>query len=456
MEGAIAPRVRTALLVSVLLAQTVFFFLFLEKPLQVVADNTRYETAGFNVATGRGLSLPYSNFADPDLRSSACSRHPTWCSGDLYPTASYPPGYQCFIAAVYSVAGRSLAALVAAQFALLVALFLLFDRVSFKLLPPPGYVFVMVAAATYPFLARQAGWVMSDHLHAVLLFAAIWAATCMKPGTQRGVAVGLLLAFATLTRPYSLIPVALLLAVPASRRGLGMEPREALVTAVAFLVPFGVWVVRNAVVFGKFIPVTATGLGVGLYMNKLEWTIGSALDGNNAELIFEETRRIAGKDTDILTVRAGKALQKAAVEWMMDHPWLVLAKLPSRVVRVWVSMGFQGRGASAIAPLFIVYLGGLWVLGVAGLWRRARRGPWTAVAVLIISYWAFLLLSPAEARRTLPLRLPLLLFAGAAVADLVKWLRARHARGAPERQTASFARESRGQAPVDGFQVDDG
>ena len=84
----LGPRARIALLGGVLVAQTLFFAVLLPRPLEVVADNARYETAGFNVATGRGLSLPLSILGDSDVRAWACSRRPDRRPGDLYPTAS--------------------------------------------------------------------------------------------------------------------------------------------------------------------------------------------------------------------------------------------------------------------------------------------------------------------------------------------------------------------------------
>ena len=106
---------------------------------------------------------------------------------------------------------------------------------------------------------------------------------------------------------------------------------------------------------------------------------------------------------------------------MLENPLKVLAAIPARVPRIWVSMGFQGQGLHPLAALLIIYLGGLLVLGVIGLVRRPF-GPWLFPLVVILAYWAFLLHTPGDARRSLALRLPLLLFAGAAVDDLFERL----------------------------------
>jgi hypothetical protein len=345
------------------------------------------------------------------------------CTQDLYPTASYAPGYQVFIAAVYLVAGRSLNALMVLQALLLLLMVLMLDDVARRLLPKEGHVFVLLAALTYPFLARQAGRVMSDHLHAVLFLGVVWGLVSLKPGARRGAVVGLLLSAATLTRPYSLVcfPVFLL---PVVRRRLQMSPSELMAFAMGAAAPFAVWIVRNAIVFGKFIPFTASGLGAALYLNKLEWTVGSAIDGDNARAIYAELREVAQGDFN--TWAGNKTLQREALTWMASNPGLVLLALVKRVPRVWVSMGTQGAGLHPAALVLALHLGGLLALGVAGLWvRRKESGPWLAMGLMVVAYWAFLMHTPAEARRTLPLRWPMLVFAGAAVAELLSWWRGR-------------------------------
>lgn len=378
----------------------------------VLADNARYEEAGFHLASGQGLKLSFSTLADADVREWACSRHPDRCAdGDLYPTAAYPPGYQLFVAAVYAVVGRDVRALLLVQCALHLLLQLLIESVAFRGLRRAGYLFVITVSAVYPFLARQAGMVMSDHLHAVLLFASVWAAFALSGKRARWAVVGLLFAAATLTRPYSLVALPALLLVGPIRRELFGRWREVGVFVLSAGLLFAAWAGRNAETFGRFIPFTTTGIGAGLYLNKTEWTVGSALEEGNAALIYRELFDVSG---DITTWRGDKRLREAAFEWMLENPHLVLAALPKRIVRSWISLGYQGRGLHPAAVGSILFLGGLLLLGVLGMLQRPR-GVWLYPLVVIVTYWAFLLHTPSEARRTLALRAPMLLFAGLAV-----------------------------------------
>lgn len=415
MSGAPSRRLRLFALGALLLAQAAQLWVFFPTEPKVEADNTRYEEAGFHLASGRGLSLSYATLPDEDVRAWACTRHPDRCAeGDLYPSAGYPPGYQFYIGLVYLFAGRNVMVLLITQCLLHLLLMLMFEHLASKQLMKPGYLFAIGVGITYPFLARQANLVMSDHLHAVLLFASIWSFfTIQRVGLRAGIS-GLLFSLATLTRPYSVVALPLLMLVPKVRRAIAPSRSALALFLLGILLPFAIWIGRNAEMYGRLIPFTTTGIGAGLYLNKTEWTIGSSLEGDNATRIYAELEAVAG---NITTWRGDRKLREAAVEWMLENPHLVLAALPKRVVRVWISMGYQGQGFHPMALGLAAYLGSLLLLGVAGMWRR-RHGRWLFPLVITLTYWAFLLHTPAEARRSLALRLPMLLFAAAAVDDL--------------------------------------
>lgn len=426
--GADRPTVRNRLrvyfVVGACLSQAALLWLFFPNSPRVEADNTRYEEAGYRLAAGEGLSLSFSTLADLDVRDWACARHPDRCQrGDVYPTAAYPPGYQIFIGLVYFMAGRNIATLLVIQGLLHLILIVFFESILFRVAGKPGYLFAMAVAAVYPFLARQAGMVMSDHLHAVLLTASIWALFSVTTPSLRYGLAGFLFALATLTRPYSFVALPVLL-LPIVRRSFLPGRLAVMAFLLSLSLPFGAWWLRNLDTFGRFIPFTTTGIGAGLYLNKTEWTVGSALDGDNASRIYNELNDVSG---DITTWAGDRRLRTAAIEWMAENPTLVLRSLPKRVFRSWISMGYQGTGLHPAALGNILFSGGLLLLGVLGLVLR-MRGLLVFPGVIIIAYWGFLLHTPSEARRTLALRLPMLVFAALAVdeaASRVKRARSR-------------------------------
>lgn len=415
---------RLSVIVIACFLQSALLWLFFPATPRVEADNTRYEEAGYRLASGQGLALAFTTLADEDVRSWACTRHPERCSSDgVYPTAAYPPGYQVFVAFVYSLVGRRVEVLLWIQCALHLLLLLAFESVLWRLTARVGYLFGMAIAAVYPFLARQAGMVMSDHLHAVLLMGSVWALICLQRPVLRSSLSGFLFAAATLTRPYSVVAVPLLLGLPWARRAFLPGRASATAFVVAMLLPFGAWWLRNYETFGRFIPFTTTGIGAGLYLNKTEWTIGSSLDEGNAKKIYDELTLVSG---DITTWSGDRRLRQQAIDWMLQNPTLVLRALPKRLVRSWISVGYQGTGIHPAALGNFVFSGGLLALGCLGLFWR-MRGALVFPGVIILAYWAFLFHTPSEARRTLALRMPMLVFAALAVDEGVSRVKRRRA-----------------------------
>lgn len=433
-------RLRLALLTVVLVAQTGYFFAFLHHPIAAEADNIRYEVGAWNLAEGRGYVLPVKGYAgtgDDEVADWVYARHAELRGVDELPTAMYMPGYSLFASVVYKVCGRSLPALAAANFVLLLLLFVLFEQVAARWLDLPGYLFAMGVAIFYPFIARGATMIMSDHLHALLWFAALAVLMLRRPGPLRGVAFGLLMSLATLTRPYSMLVFPALWLWPSVRRGLQVHRREWLAGVFAFAMPFTIWTARNVYWFGHFLPFTTSGVGAWLYETSLEWDY-DVYDPKNAKLWYEEISKKFGGD--LLTRRSGRLQLAEAKERIAAHPLKFAERIAVHVPKLWVSVGSNTEGRSRALPVLILYLGGLLVLGLYGAWLVRADARWHALLVAIAANWIFLLPFPAEARRTIPLRLPMLLLAGVAVSygwrawqarpSLRRWARAGEARRA--------------------------
>jgi 4-amino-4-deoxy-L-arabinose transferase-like glycosyltransferase len=423
----ISKRSRLYVLIAMLVVQTALFLIFLRGGPSITGDNFRYEEGGYAIASGRGLALPYTMSPDPDVQDWVCSRHADACTDGRYPSAQYPPGYQIFIAGIYTVAGRSLWAIEIAHLILLWGLFTCFEQLAAKFLPRVGYWFAAAVATTYPFLARQATLIMADHLHTFLLVASITALLLMKPGLRRGILFGFLFGAATFVRTYSIVIIPFLFGWPRLKRAFSASRKEWITAFAVCVVPFVIWTARNAYWFGRFIPFSTTGLGAMVYLNKLEAQTGEAYDEQNAKKIYGALFR---DGEDPANYKLNKTLAREGLAWMKDHPGTVALQVASRVPRLWISKGESRKGISPLYPLLIVYMGGLLFLGLGGMWLKRRDDRWKAVMLIIFCYWGFLLHTPAEARRTLPLRLPMLVFAGFAVEEGVRRWRERRT-GAP-------------------------
>lgn len=408
-------RERRIFLGAVLLAQTLFFFATLHRPIAVESDNLRYEVAAWNLASGRSMTLPYRDAPDADVQAWACTRHPTACADASYPVAIYPPGYSIFVAGIYKLCGRSLVAVLAVQLALLWLLFALFERMAARLLDPTGYRFAMIVAATYPFLAAQANRIMSDHLGTVLFGAALAARVLMQPGRWRGALFGALMSLATLTRPYSLLVFPVILAWPSLWRAATAARWERWIALVAFLVPLGMWSARNGYWYGRFVPLTTNGVGLTLYHTTLEFD-ASFYDAPETRY-YQDV--IARYGDDGLSWASSRALMKDAIVRIEQRPLAMVERVLVHVPKLWISLGSSGHGKSRAWPFLLVYLGSLWVLGIGGMLTTWRDSRWQVLILAILLYWCFLLPLPGEARRTQALRLPHLLLAAAFVSDLV-------------------------------------
>ncbi len=433
-------RTRVFVLCGMLVIQTLLLAFFLRHGPELVSDNVRYEQGGWAVASGRGLALPYSMSPDPDVRDWVCSRHPEACADGAYPSAQYPPGYQLFIAGIYLLAGRSLWAIAIAHVVLLWGLYACFEALAARFLRGVGYWFAVFISATYPFFARQASFIMADHLHTFLLVASVTALMLMRPGWRRGLIFGFLFGAATFVRTYSIVVIPFLFAWPRLRRAFAASRAEWASAAAICVLPFAVWTARNEYWFGRFIPFSTTGLGATLYLNKLEAETGPSYERQNAEKMYLALDR---NGEDSMNYALNRQLGREAVDWMRAHPGTVVLQFATRVPRLWISKGEVGHGVSPAYPFLVVYLGGLWILGLIGMWLKRGDDRWKAVMLIIVLYWGFLLLSPAEARRTLPLRLPMLVFAGFSVEEGARrWQRRRASDGAERAGSEAAVRRS--------------
>lgn len=413
---------RTTLAVIATIAQVAWFFALSARPIEVLSDNIRYEVPGYNLSHGNGFSFSDKELRDDTVRGWACAHSGLGCRpSELYPAAAYPPGYSIFVAGIYSIFGRSLTALWLSQGLLLLLLCAMFYSLAARLLSPIGQTFVFLVLSAYPFIARHMGIIMSDGLHLVLWFSVAWVAVAVRPGLWRGIALGTLAAAAVMTRPYALVCLPFMLA-PGIRRTLNLRHKELIAVILAGLLVCAPWWIRNGLVFGRFIPFSAAGAGLGLVMNEIEAEVGSArlLDADTIQRIETLVQELG----DPHSVDVNRALSERALAWIRSHPDSFALRVVARLPRYWISQGYSGQGAHRLAPVLMVTMGALMVLGFLGYFLRRHSGHFQLLVAMTIPYWLFLTIFPVEARRTLPLRLFLLLGAGAFIEAAFKMLTA--------------------------------
>ena len=211
----------------------------------------------------------------------------TGYSGDGVPTAYRPVGYSAALAPFVSAFGADL--IVARMFNAALSVFSLSGLYLVTLKLSGSYVAAFVALCLFGLYPADVGYtsvVLSELLFNALTILAL-AVVLLRPHAFVTCAIGgTLLGFATLTRPHAglLVPLvggALFAWVTPPKRALQLG----CVLALACATSMAPWWLRNARVFGAFVPVSTNG-GVNLYIgNHPEATGTYAYDKERAARI---------------------------------------------------------------------------------------------------------------------------------------------------------------------------
>lgn len=295
-------------------------------------------------------------------------------------------------------------------------------------------------AAVCPYTIHYTRNLLSDWL-GVVMFAAFLAVT-VKSLTRLKLALcpisGLLLGLTILVRP----AMAPLLLVVISVYALGWRDRwrrrflAAGLAALACVLVIGIWTARNYRALGRFVPVSAGGLSVGLLRGTWEtagnWSWSSvpreyfndaSAQAYAARLVKDYSAAAsAGRMEELF--RLNKDLRQLAFKRMREHPLRYLALCVGRLPILWwnhhINMYHERdpRGA-----FIFIYLAG-WLLALPTL-RRQHRG--AAILVMLVPIYITLMHIPAhcEPRFTLPALPALCIMSGQGFAASYRFLRSR-------------------------------
>jgi dolichyl-phosphate-mannose-protein mannosyltransferase len=153
---------------------------------------------------------------------------------------------------------------------------LLLAAISARLFRRPSIAVVTgLAAAVHPGLVSLSAEVESEPLFLLLLLSSgfLLLAAVDRPSSNLGVAAGIFLALAALTRP-SALAVAPFLAAPLFDRRYPPRARAHLAASalLGFVLALAPWTLRNALVFHEFLPVNDAA-GSAFYQGNSDWTI---------------------------------------------------------------------------------------------------------------------------------------------------------------------------------------
>jgi 4-amino-4-deoxy-L-arabinose transferase-like glycosyltransferase len=316
------------------------------------------------------------------------------------PTSFRAPGWPLFLAPFYAAFG-SCYPLVYVLSCLLGALSCVLTYLLARELVSEGLARLAGGlAAVYLPHAWFATMLLSENLFVPLLVLGLWLIIrhLKRPSVGLLALSGLVLGFATLTRPFALLLLPLLLGVlvVAWRR----ERRPLVVPALVFTAAFAAcivpWTVRNQQVHGRFVLVATNG--------------GSTFYGGNNGRVVGEWRMFGNwiSTTDLPhrdrieaapdEVSHDKVEWQLGVDWLREHPGSVPLLLVLKTARLclWLpdfdgSSGlYQVVRVAMWVPFLLLMACGAWVC----LRDRSRRGtPWLALhATLLATFltaWIF-------------------------------------------------------------------
>jgi 4-amino-4-deoxy-L-arabinose transferase-like glycosyltransferase len=331
------------------------------------------------------------------------------------------PGYPLFLAACRLAFGDRTLPVRLVQAVLGAASVWLVYRLTARVAPPSpawrGWTVPLVAAALAaidPFLVATAALVLSEALFIPLMLLSLWALAmiwrgetgatdCPRHRWPWAIVSGVASGAAVLVRPSWLlfVPAMLLAWLALSGRGRRAEAlRGALLVGLGVLAVLAPWWVRNARVYGRFVP-TALWTGASLYDGLNPHATGASdMDGF-----------LGAPDIWPLGEEAQDAeLFRRAVAFAREHPRRVVVLAAIKAARYWSPWpnadGFRAPAVAVASALFYVPLLALMALGA---WDRRRDGRALVVLAGPLLYFAALhMVFASSMRYRIPAAVPAL------------------------------------------------
>jgi 4-amino-4-deoxy-L-arabinose transferase-like glycosyltransferase len=352
-------------------------------------------------------------------------------------SAFRPPLYPAFLAGVFAVSGDSLTAARLAQAVLGTLGVALIGLVAWQLWGRRAGIVAAGLAAVLPTLVVLDGTLMSEVLFLPLMTGAVAAVLQVRRGGRPlpwSAAAGAVGALAVLARPNgSLLLAGLAIAVPIGFRGrwraAATEISCLVLIAGAVIAP---WVLRDAVVFRAFVPVTdSAGFDLAGIYNPVQEAAPEPLTGSWAYPPTLAPFRSLFGDAHLNEYQLTHHLQSSAVGYAEHHPAYVAEVL---ALNSWRILGGQpgfyepasgraiGVGARSVDAWYAgwLVLAGLGVAGLAVGRAGLRRMPgalWAVPLLLVLSGSQ----ADGEARYRAPLEVfVVLVVAGAALPSHVR------------------------------------
>lgn len=287
-------------------------------------------------------------------------------------------------------------------------------------------------AAVYPFLIFYQGLLLSETLFNTLLLAGVAALYAWRERGMRTdwtlAAACLFFALATLTKATLTILPPLLLAATAWLAGTGLR-RTIIILIVAsclYAVFMSPWWIRNAAVFGTFVPFT-TGSAQNLYLGNNPNNPDAGIDW----VTNVEPARVAAIAALPDELTRQRAYGEAARAYIANNPGAIVRAAVKKFVRFWNVVPNAGEFRGIYAVISAASFGPVLALALLAVLRRLWR-QWRLLAplYLVIAYFTLVhVVTIASLRYRFPIEPFLIVLAAEPLTAAVEALRRRTAKG---------------------------
>jgi hypothetical protein len=360
-------------------------------------DSSFYFHITLQIVDGEGYNRPYDLHADPPERLA---------------TAEHPPLFPLVLAVPAALGFRSLHDLEIASSLIGVLTVVMVGLLGRRVVGAGAGVVAAGIAAIYPMFFQPSGLLFSEPLFEALVIGALLLTYDLleRSTTRRWILLGVVIGLAALTRGEGLLLLAVLAGPLIWRHASHWRERlkPALLVGVATLIVVAPWMIRNAVEFDAFVPIstnTSTAIAGANCHDAYNgprtgaWdficTLAAAYHENDRKPFapgMDEVERLA------LGSRYG-------LDYMANHLDRLPVVLPSRVLRTWglwdlselADYDQRDNGVRTwLVPGYIMFLVMI-PLGVGGavVLRRRGRRVWPLAGPMVIVTVASLVLHGA-------------------------------------------------------------
>lgn len=258
---------------------------------------------------------PEARFSDEKeyLQLSDHLRHgPGYSMDGFHLTASRPPGYAFFIAAIESI-GSGITGVRLVQYALLCATVLMVYRFFSESDQRAGLLIVTGLVILYPVLFYTSATLYPQTLAGFLFVLALTQLVIVSRGLVLDLVTGL--TFGALILVVPTFALTLIVVLVTARTLKMIQWHNGLLILVGAFLLIGLWTTRNYMQFHQFVPV-ASNSGANFLIGNCENTIPYGGSGNVDLTHYQQEARALGLDE----FQQDRYYRQAAITWIENHP----------------------------------------------------------------------------------------------------------------------------------------